>query len=78
MMHLPIPENHSISVHYIPPDTYFSNVETQKGVRQQGSKHITGREAPGAHPPGRTCPADSGRGRASLSDAPQVWPSGPG
>lgn len=38
MMHLPILENESISVHYILPDTYFSNVETQKGVRQRGSK----------------------------------------
>lgn len=48
MMHLPMLENQSNSFHYILPDTYFSNVETQKGVRHRSSKHIAGREAPGA------------------------------
>lgn len=72
MMHLPIPENQSISVHYILPDTYFSNLETQKGVRQRGSKHITGWEAPEARPSGPTCPADTGGGGATVRCPPGV------
>ena len=75
-MHLPILENESISVHYILPDTYFSNVETQKGVRQRGSERTAGREAPGAWP---VCPhvpcrlRGGGHHQMPPSVAPGLW-----
>ena len=78
MMHLPILENESISVHYILPDTYFSNVETQKGVRQRGSKthhskthHRTGSPQSLVRLSPRALQTPAGR---PPSDAPQYGP----